>query len=311
MSARKRVAVVGSGTSGMGALYALQHTQHELHLFEANERLGGHAHIVLVERDGLEVGCDFAFVGFNPVIYLLTGPSSEEYLNPTEPDAKLETIDEYLYRNCHSIRFRDDYLVPMTDLLWSTSPNKVRRDFPTNTLVWFLWNHHLLINVAKGYDWLSIQGGTAKYVDAIVRGLPTENVHIGTSVTCGTVLLELANGNVESFDHAVHGPQALKMISPQLTQQGIETLGAFKPHRKEVVLHADTDHMPKDRSMWSCWNYKAESDTEGFDKASVTAWLNLVMEIPEKRFGPILVTVDPQEPPREDLVYGSFDFDHP
>ena len=38
---RKRIAIVGSGCSGLGALWALKNTDHEVHLFEADARLGG------------------------------------------------------------------------------------------------------------------------------------------------------------------------------------------------------------------------------------------------------------------------------
>ena len=45
-----RIAVVGGGISGLGAAWMLRE-RHEVHLFEAAERLGGHTHTVLVDRD--------------------------------------------------------------------------------------------------------------------------------------------------------------------------------------------------------------------------------------------------------------------
>ena len=42
-----KIAVVGSGVSGIGAVWALnEHSDHEVHLFEANDYLGGHTHTV-------------------------------------------------------------------------------------------------------------------------------------------------------------------------------------------------------------------------------------------------------------------------
>jgi predicted NAD/FAD-binding protein len=42
-----RIAVVGSGVSGVGAVWALnEYSEHEVHLFEAEEYLGGHTHTV-------------------------------------------------------------------------------------------------------------------------------------------------------------------------------------------------------------------------------------------------------------------------
>lgn len=49
-----------------------------------------------------------------------------------------ETIGEYLDREGYSDAFRDDYLIPMTAAVWSTSPDKCSLDFPAVTLVRFL-----------------------------------------------------------------------------------------------------------------------------------------------------------------------------
>jgi predicted NAD/FAD-binding protein len=41
----KRIAVIGSGISGIGAVWALnEFSEHQVHLFEANHYLGGHTH---------------------------------------------------------------------------------------------------------------------------------------------------------------------------------------------------------------------------------------------------------------------------
>lgn len=49
-----------------------------------------------------------------------------------------ETIGEYLEREGYSDAFRDDYLIPMTAAVWSTSPDKCTLEFPAVTLVRFL-----------------------------------------------------------------------------------------------------------------------------------------------------------------------------
>jgi predicted NAD/FAD-binding protein len=49
-----------------------------------------------------------------------------------------ETIGDYLEREEYSDAFRDDYLIPMTAAVWSTSPDKCTLQFPALTLVRFL-----------------------------------------------------------------------------------------------------------------------------------------------------------------------------
>jgi predicted NAD/FAD-binding protein len=42
-----KIAVLGSGVSGIGAVWALnEYSDHEVHLFEAGDYLGGHTHTV-------------------------------------------------------------------------------------------------------------------------------------------------------------------------------------------------------------------------------------------------------------------------
>lgn len=49
-----------------------------------------------------------------------------------------ETIGQYLEREGYSDAFRDDYLIPMTAAVWSTSPDKCSLEFPAVTLVRFM-----------------------------------------------------------------------------------------------------------------------------------------------------------------------------
>lgn len=63
-----RIAIVGSGISGLVAAYLL-HRDHEISVFEADDRLGGHAHTVGVEAAGRQIGVDTGFVVFNEAAY--------------------------------------------------------------------------------------------------------------------------------------------------------------------------------------------------------------------------------------------------
>ncbi|KAJ1301429.1 hypothetical protein OPQ81_008688 [Rhizoctonia solani] len=52
-SQRPRVAVVGSGVSGLAATWALnEYSNAEVHLFESDSRPGGHANTVRFKRPG-------------------------------------------------------------------------------------------------------------------------------------------------------------------------------------------------------------------------------------------------------------------
>jgi predicted NAD/FAD-binding protein len=63
-----RIAVVGSGISGLVSAYQLAR-EHEVTLFEAADRLGGHTHTVDVEHAGRAYAVDTGFIVFNDWTY--------------------------------------------------------------------------------------------------------------------------------------------------------------------------------------------------------------------------------------------------
>src|SRR5688572_9484801 len=65
---RPTVAVIGAGVSCLGAAYLLQRTHH-VTLFEADERIGGHAHTHDVEVGGTTVPVDSGFIVLNDRTY--------------------------------------------------------------------------------------------------------------------------------------------------------------------------------------------------------------------------------------------------
>ncbi len=65
---RRRIAVIGSGAAGLAAAWSLA-KRHDVHLFEADDRLGGHAHTVDLNLDGGQIPVDTGFIVFNEINY--------------------------------------------------------------------------------------------------------------------------------------------------------------------------------------------------------------------------------------------------
>ena len=61
---RRKIAVVGSGVSGLVAAHLL-HRDHDLTVFEADARIGGHVHTVDVAVDGQDYAVDTGFIVYN------------------------------------------------------------------------------------------------------------------------------------------------------------------------------------------------------------------------------------------------------
>lgn len=65
-----RIAVIGAGIAGLGAAYLLGR-KHEVVVYEAEQRLGGHTHTHAIELAGEKHAVDTGFIVFNPDHYPL------------------------------------------------------------------------------------------------------------------------------------------------------------------------------------------------------------------------------------------------
>ncbi|KAL7267270.1 hypothetical protein RUND412_010151 [Rhizina undulata] len=387
MAAPLKIAIVGSGVSGLAAFWALRNSgrNYELHLYEANDYLGGHAHSVLFGRGGMETWVDTGFIVMNAATYpnflaflaflahikVPTTPTEMsfsvsrdngrfEWAGPSihavfsqrgnvfslrmwrmlfdiirfntfaldllrQPDSgagSRQTIGEYLEKEGYSDAFREDYLIPMMASVWSTDPDKCAAEFPAVTLVRFMWNHSLLNTISSRPKWKTIPGGAKRYVDEIVEGFPKERIHLSTPVTSignnkdGTPFLTLGGDETKVFYDrvvlATHGDQSLELLGMGATEVEREILGCFKTSSNIAVLHSDFSLMPHRPLSWSACNYLSTSTTapNSRQKVSVTYNMNALQHIPTT-FGPVLVTLNPLQPPKPLLTQGSWSYSHP
>ncbi|KAK5689285.1 hypothetical protein LTR17_026362 [Elasticomyces elasticus] len=265
------------------------------------------------------------------------------------------SVDEYLKREGYSDAFRDDYLIPMTAAVWSTSPDKASLSFPAATLVRFMWNHHLLTTIATRPPWLTIPGGSQRYIDAIVRSFPkvanvlrpSRREDAGVTVSW----IDNATGRVEGdvFDHVIlacHGDQILPLLAKHgfppapltdktnvddekqkrssfvksasgveyVSQTELDILSSFETSENIAYLHSDLSCMPIRRKCWTAWNYLISSTpTKDSSPAgvSLTYCMNILQHLSERKYGPILVTMNPEHPPDPRLTQGKFVYRHP
>ena len=66
---KKRIAIVGSGISGLATLYSLRNSGHDVHLYEQAHRLGGHTNTVEWEHEGNKCKVDTGFIVLNSFTY--------------------------------------------------------------------------------------------------------------------------------------------------------------------------------------------------------------------------------------------------
>lgn len=69
MTAPQRIAIIGTGISGIGAGLALDHAGHEVVFYEKDRRPGGHSATVDIVHSGEEISVDTGFIVYNELNY--------------------------------------------------------------------------------------------------------------------------------------------------------------------------------------------------------------------------------------------------
>jgi predicted NAD/FAD-binding protein len=172
--------------------------------------------------------------------------------NGTEKDSfakprHQESIGDYLDKNGYSDAFRDDYLIPMTAAVWSTSPEKCSLEFPAMTLVRFMWNHHLLSTVSARPSWMTLSNKSQSYIDAVMRDYPKNNVHVASRVVAvenrgEQVVLKFDSGKEELFDHVIlacHGDTTATLVRDSASKEERSILDGFQTTENIAYLHSD------------------------------------------------------------------------
>ena len=65
----RKIAVIGGGISGIACSWGLRKTSYEVDLFEASEKLGGHANTTTFDLCGDKYPVDTGFIVFHPETY--------------------------------------------------------------------------------------------------------------------------------------------------------------------------------------------------------------------------------------------------
>lgn len=232
-------------------------------------------------------------------------------------------LGEWLDANRFGRPFRDGYLLPMAAAIWSC-PVGTMLAFPVGSFAKFCDNHGLL-QIANRPRWFTVKGGARQYVEritarlhdvrtatpvrTILRTPPETAGHGGGSVTV------ITDHGRETFDHVIlasHSDQSLAMLGDASDEErAILGAVAYQPNRS--YLHTDLSLMPRRRRAWAAWNYLSggsfDAPGDPARSVAVTYWLNALQPLPFDR--PVLVSLNPIEPPREALVLQAFDYSHP
>ena len=222
------------------------------------------------------------------------------------------TLRAFLDAGGYSVPFRDWYLLPMTESIWS-APRCAILDFPLPLFLGFCHRHGLL-QIADRPQWRTVRGGGRVYVERIAQCLADVRlaapVH-GVRRRGDHVEIDSAAAPAERFDQVVlacHSDQALALLA-DASHEETALLGSVRFQPNRVVLHTDTRLMPRRRRAWSAWNYLAARGGRDGAPVGVTYWINALQSLPFRT--PVLETLNPPFEPRGETLLAEFQYAHP
>ncbi|MEQ9617348.1 MAG: FAD-dependent oxidoreductase [Phycisphaerales bacterium] len=226
------------------------------------------------------------------------------------PDDTL-TVLEYVRRERYSDAFLDRYLLPIGASLWSC-PEGTFLGFPIRFVVEFFHNHGMLRRAGRP-EWRVIDGGSARYVEALTAGW-RDRIRLRTPVasverSASSVTITTTAGYTHTCDHVViacHTDQALAMLADPSDAER-EILGAIPYSANRTVLHTDTSLLPRRRRAWASWNYHAGHERD--HPATLTYNMNMLQSLETRET--YCVTLNEQAKIDTDRKLRAFDDGHP
>jgi len=222
------------------------------------------------------------------------------------------TFEEYLAERNFSQAFKERLIIPLTAATWSNSPTDILK-FPTNYLFKFLEQHGVLaMNSIPEWRW--IKEGAKTYIDAIIDKIGKESFHFGNPVNgitrnADSITLNV-NNQEQNFDAVVlacHPDESLKILLDASTQER-QILSGFRYAPNKVVLHDDTNMLPKKNWARASWNYQKTQLNDTYDKLTMTYYLNKLQALDDDR--DFCVSVNPGPNLDSSRILASFDYSH-
>lgn len=229
----------------------------------------------------------------------------------SHPDDR-RSLRDFLAAGRYSPAFADWYLLPMAAAIWSC-PTGQMLDMPLATFIRFCQNHGLL-QVFDRPLWRTVKGGGREYVAKLAAQLT--DIRLACPVSAVTrdgdgLRVTHAQGS-ERFDQVVlacHSDQSKAILGLTASDGQRAVLDAIRYQPNRAVLHTDPRLLPRDKKLWSAWNYFAGEGAPGNQPVGVSYLINKLQPLPFKT--PVVVTLNPAREPDPAKVIAEFDYAHP
>lgn len=177
------------------------------------------------------------------------------------------------------------YLIPMSSAVWSTPMDDMLK-FPAKTLVKFFYNHGFL-GLNTQHQWYTVVNGSKTYRDILIHPfkhkIETNNPVIKVERQNGKTIV-YSNNEVKVYDKVIFASHADESLNILLhpTESEKKILSKFKYQQNVATLHTDESVMPRNKRVWSSWNYRIEEKKNKMFSSTIY-WMNSLQQVSDKK----------------------------
>jgi predicted NAD/FAD-binding protein len=205
------------------------------------------------------------------------------------------------------------YLVPMSSAVWSTPMDKML-DFSAVALIRFFKNHGFL-GLNTQHQWYTLQNGSQSYRELLIKPFK-DKIHTNKGAAKvirknGKALVTTSDGTVHEFDKVIfasHADQTLRLLE-EPTADEKRLLSLFKYQLNSATIHTDESLMPKNKKVWSSWNYRIEN-RNGKQLPTTIYWMNSLQQVSKNKNYFVSISALPDSIDRNKILK-KIDYEHP
>ncbi len=222
------------------------------------------------------------------------------------------SLSDYVEQKGYGKDFLNKYLIPMSSAVWSSPPDLMLR-FPVKTLVRFFYNHGFL-GMNTQHQWYTVVDGSQSYREKIIEQYRNKiNINNGVKSVKrdnNKIVITTVKDEVHYFDKVIfasHADESLKLIEDPTTLEK-SILSVFKYQPNTAILHTDEQIMPKNKKVWSSWNYRIEPKPTGV-KTSTIYFMNKLQHVSKNTN--YFVSINDPGNVKQNKIIKEIKYDHP
>lgn len=196
--------------------------------------------------------------------------ASRKFFKLSEIERQTITLSQFMNRYAIDAKFWHGCMMPVLYTL-CTCDEKTLGDWIAEPLIKFLHK------MQQGSPLLRMYGGTHGFVEALSKGITFYSGAKVTHVSCYTNHVEVSNaaGIQQKFDKVIVATptHVINFLDENRFATELKILRQYQFTQGELVIHRDTQCMPKNKKHWSALSYCMN---QHYGQQMFSVWLNAV-----------------------------------